>query len=66
MNEYLSLSLPKPKESFREVNGGQNCTVWRPFLLEVIPDGLGQEEKRCQWGYILNQAWESTSFTSGA
>jgi len=26
-----------------EINGGQNCMVWRPFLWEVVPDRLGRE-----------------------
>jgi len=33
----------------REVNGGQNCMVWRPFLLEVVLDRLGKEGERCRW-----------------
>jgi len=31
-------------KSFRKINGGQNSLVWRPFLLEAIPNRLGQEK----------------------
>jgi len=37
-------------KSCGEINGGQNSSVWRPFLLEAVTDKLDREKNLVNFG----------------
>jgi len=48
--------VPDRIKSFRKFNDGQNSSVWRSFLLEAVPNRLGQEKDLIECGPTRSKA----------